>query len=328
MTPKPLGGPYPGIRSPWYDRKCIEIGSDRGIAIELDIDPRGSVEQFFDSMMVRELVLTYCCDPYWEGDIHYDRDSGHFLELVPQKGGPLRLWCTLPEGKPEVGAYGFGGDVSAGSGATPSVFSGINFRTGEKVAEYRNARILPEDLAPVVTALGYLFCTKEGKPARLAWEVPGPGMTLGKRIADVLNYPNCYYRQSNVITEGGHTSEMPGWYNQTETLAMLMREYRAALSARQFINRSERAMNETADYKYGSSGQIEHGRAANKNDPSGARVNHGDHVIADGIAWKLCQLEGKMKPTKKEEEQQQNISSLAWRRMFHENAKQEEEAWL
>ncbi len=39
---KPTGGYAPGVRSPWYDQKCIEIGSDREVAQELDINATGS----------------------------------------------------------------------------------------------------------------------------------------------------------------------------------------------------------------------------------------------------------------------------------------------
>ena len=38
----PTGGPFPGLRSPWYDWKVIDIGNPRGVAMELDIDPKGA----------------------------------------------------------------------------------------------------------------------------------------------------------------------------------------------------------------------------------------------------------------------------------------------
>src|SRR5260370_34363113 len=41
----PTGGPCPGLRSPWYDKECRRKGSARAVAMDLDIDPRGSVSQ-------------------------------------------------------------------------------------------------------------------------------------------------------------------------------------------------------------------------------------------------------------------------------------------
>lgn len=66
MDGSPTGGPWPGVRSPWYDWKSKEIGSARGVAMELDINPTGSVSQFFDPLMISVLSSTYACRPYWE----------------------------------------------------------------------------------------------------------------------------------------------------------------------------------------------------------------------------------------------------------------------
>src|SRR5262249_47409305 len=91
MDGSPTGGPCPGIRSPWYDEQCRRKGSARGIAMDLDIDPKGSVSQFFDRLMIRQLQAKYAVAPFWEGDIHFDQDTGKPFSLVPRQGGPLRL---------------------------------------------------------------------------------------------------------------------------------------------------------------------------------------------------------------------------------------------
>ena len=66
------------------------------------------VTQFFDAVTIQGLREEYCCDPYWEGDISYDRDTGEPQGLVRMAGGPLRLWCYLDgAGKPVPGPYRF-----------------------------------------------------------------------------------------------------------------------------------------------------------------------------------------------------------------------------
>src|ERR1700734_2908462 len=86
MTGKPAGGARPGIRSPWYDKKSAEIKDDRGIAMQLDINPSGSVAQFYNAMTIRRLKQM-CSPPLWEGDLAYDRLTGQPLEFVKRTGG-------------------------------------------------------------------------------------------------------------------------------------------------------------------------------------------------------------------------------------------------
>jgi hypothetical protein len=39
---KPNGGPFPGLRSPWYDEECIRRKRPSAIAMDLDINPKGA----------------------------------------------------------------------------------------------------------------------------------------------------------------------------------------------------------------------------------------------------------------------------------------------
>jgi len=95
-------------RSPWYDEQCVRKGSKRAVAMDLDIDPSGSVSQVFDAVLIQRLKqLT--CEPYWEGDVRYDRDLGRVIELKRRQGGLLKLWCQLDQdGRPAPFRYGAG----------------------------------------------------------------------------------------------------------------------------------------------------------------------------------------------------------------------------
>ena len=46
---KPLGGPFPGLRSPWYDNEVLRRNSDRNVAINLDINAQGATSQTYPS---------------------------------------------------------------------------------------------------------------------------------------------------------------------------------------------------------------------------------------------------------------------------------------
>ncbi len=292
----PTGGPFPGIRSPWYDKQCKRKGDARGVAMDLDINPEGSMSQVFNAVEIHNLIEEYCCPPLWEGDAEVDVDAGRIKRLIRRPGGPLRLWLRLDgHNHPPPGFYGFGCDVATGSGASPSCGSGLNLPTGEKLVEYANAHIDENAYAALMVGLCWLFRTEDGQGARLAWEAAGPGQKFGRKVLD-LGYRNVFYRTNPQILNPTGDATTPGWWPTPSGKDLLIREYREALSQRKFLNRSEAAMRETLAFEYNKSSNIEHG-GIESDDPSGGRVNHGDRVIADGLAWMLAKVswEGKKK---------------------------------
>jgi hypothetical protein len=322
MDGSPTGGPLAGFRSPWYDGECIRKGSSRAIAMDLDIDPKGSVSQFFDRLMIMTLVRSYTCEPYWEGELNYDRSSGRSGQFVPLKGGAMKLWLR-PDGtgKPAPGIYAFGVDVATGNGATPSCIGGFNAMTGEKILEYSNSHILPEKLAYLLVALCWLFKSEDGQGAMLGWETPGPGLMLGTVIMKDLGYRNVYYNAKQYI--GGEPSERPGWINNPSNLEHLLEEYRAGLHSRQCLNRSKKSLEECLAFEYDSRGVPSHGKATSTNDPSAARFNHADQAIADAIGWKLVKSLG-VQQTVKKVEPPPTVLSLQGRRDWHNRREREE----
>lgn len=294
MDGSPVGGPRPGIRSPWYDAQCAKIGNSRGVAMDLDINPEGSVSQVFDPLVIRELQETYGEDPCWRGTIVYDRDTGEEPELVASPGGLLKLWVkprmtskglVVPRGR-----YSAGGDVATGTGSTPSCLS-IALATGDgagrKVAEYANAHIPVDDFAVFAVALCRLFKDENGTPALFAWEVPGPGLRFGIKVL-MLGYRRIYYNESNFAGLVSKVSTVPGWWSNPQSKRVLIEGYMAGLSNREFENRSREALAETLRFEYKKAGGgLGHANEESKDDPAGARVNHGDLVIADALAYKM-----------------------------------------
>jgi hypothetical protein len=80
---------------------------------------------------------------------------------------------------------------------------------------------------------------------------------------------------------------VPGYFFTKDNKRTTIGEYREALDSGKFINRSYQALRECLEYVYvRSNSSIEHSKCANTIDPTGARDNHGDRVIADALLHK------------------------------------------
>lgn len=318
MDGSPTGGPLPGVRSPWYDKECRRKGSSRAIAMDLDIDPKGSVSQVFDRLLIR-VLQEECVAPYWEGDVHFDSDTGRG-KLVQLPGGPLKLWINLSGGAPPRGIYAFGADVSAGTGATPSCLSGVKVSTGEKILEYSNAHILADKFAALTVALCWLFKSPDDEGALLCWEMAGPGAVFGTRVVE-LGYRHVYYKRDEyrIFAE---VTDKPGWQPTTQSKRLWLEEYQAALRDRAFRNPSKEALEQCLWFRYDKRGNVEQGKESP--DPSGAGLNHADMAMADAQSCKMMRLLGV--PRKEKEEPVVPQMSLQWRRDFWH--KKEQEEWV
>lgn len=321
---KPSGGPMPGFRSPWYDAQCERKGSSRAVAMDLDIDPEGSVSQFFDPITINSLRRKFCTPPMVEGDLLHD-ESGNYTKFEPRSGGVVKLWCRLDVyGNPPVGVYGAGADISTGEGASPSCFSLADSVTGDKLVEVATSRMRPVDFANLCVALCRWF-----GDALFAWEQQGPGATFGNRVME-LGYRRVYYKADDLAygslkpTWYRSSEEKPGWYPSPAGKRLLLDEYSKALAKHQFLNRSDQALKECLAFKYNSSGNPEHA-GEKSDDPAQGTVNHGDRVIADALCRKM--INQLVRPTKVEKKEETiSVLSLAWRRKYHEEKDHEEES--
>lgn len=328
MEARPTGGPFPGLRSPWYDKECRRRPA-RAVAMDLDIDPHGATEQFFDTLVIRALKDQTTCPPFWTGRLLYNDQTGEPGKLLRDAKGLLKLWLNpMADGIPP-GRYVGGVDVSAGQGATPTCLSMANVQTGEKVLEYIDANLGPEKAAVLFVALCRLFKDESGNPARLVWECPGHGITFGRKVREI-NFHNVYTMKNDDVYEWKVKSKnlQPGWYNATKTFMPMLSGYRDALQQKRFINRSWDALDETTHFVYTatSHGVEYHGRKLDEEQASGAKVHHGDIVVADALCYMLVKEAG-VERAAAEKEKQLTIFSVEGRRQWNREKERKERMW-
>jgi len=281
-----FGDDYPFVldgkmRSPWYDKQCKRAAHSMEIAQELDIDYLGSDYQFFDSNVLDRIQKEFVREPYLVGDLDYDVDSLVSNGFIERKKGRLSLWTAVDaEGNlPKDRKYALGMDISAGTGASNSCISIADCKTNEKVGEYVVSRLKPHEFARVSVAIA-----KWLNNARMIWEANGPGREFGATVIET-GYRNIYYR-TNDTSLSKKQSDVPGWYSTKDNKLALLGNYRKALANNSFVQRSYFAVAEAREYIFTATGSVEFARSVNTIDPSGARNNHGDRIIADALCCK------------------------------------------
>lgn len=320
----PTGGPRPGVRSPWYDQMCGNIGDARAIAMELDIDPQGSAKQFYSPIVIRELIHEFCRPPVWEGEVDYDKLTGHFKGLTPAPGGHLRLWANLDRyGRLPASEYRVGCDISMGTGATPSCASGMDASKGLKILEYSVADKNPQEFAPIVTAICWFLLDRSGGPARLCWESAGSSGAMFDKEIKRLGFQNIHMHIEEFM-RGAKSSNRAGWYPNEKSKILLHQDYKTALEKRWIMNPSRSSLVECLNFMYNSIGNLVHAGAENEPDPSGARGNHGDMATADAICWMLSKDMGVV-PTLKKKVEPYEYGSLGWRREYWAERERQEQ---
>jgi hypothetical protein len=313
------------LRSPWYDWQCNRCAHPMEIAQELDIDYLGSAFQFFDPAVVDRCLRRDSRTPFHYGSLSFDGESGDVLEFKPaesqqaKKNARLRLWINpdhrgrIPEDK-----YTIGGDVATGTGSSNSVLTVINNRTLEKVAEVATPWMKPHEFALYAVALCRWFHN-----AFLIWEANGPGRIFGDTILK-LGYLNVFYREMNEKEAFTRASKIPGFWATAESKTSLLGDYRRALEESGIINRSKESLEECLRYVYLPNGTVAHAASTRDEDPTGARDNHGDRVVADALAWK-----GTKGNTPKTQKPQKDIPkhSVMGRRIAQRNREKMQSFW-
>lgn len=303
-------------RSPWYDRECLRTPIESMIAQELDMDFVGSGSQFFDRHQLSALQDEYCKPPLHVGELEFDFQTCEPIQFHDKSKGRISLWCHydmhgLP---PRDRHYVIGVDVSAGTGASNSAISVGDAKTGEKVAEFIYPSMRAPELAKLAVALARWFCGPAEDGAYLAWEANGPGRDFENQVLEI-GYGNIYFRRKETNVSRSITN-MPGWWTTRENKQTLLSEYARALYCGEFVNRSHRAVGECQDYVFLSDGSLGHVRSRSCLDPSGARDNHGDIVIADALCW-MALKEKKEKAPDEISLEYAPVGSLAWRIKEH-----------
>lgn len=268
------------VHSPWYDRECARSVSKMLIAQELDIDFAGSDYQFFDNLAVEKYIDEFCREPEVVGDLVYTPETCTARKVEPNPKGCLRLWIPVSSrGEIERNRrFVMGVDVAAGTGASNSTISVYERGTNEKVAEYANPNILPDEFGRVVVSVARFF-----NNAKIVPDASGPtGKVCLMRIL-AEGYGNIYIGQDKTKLDGRDMGKWGVYLNPAKRTEVL-HGYRDAIANRMVLNRSKEALTECRDFICTMQGFIEHSGAARATDPSGAAANHGDRVIADALA--------------------------------------------
>lgn len=284
-------------RSPWYDREVLRAAHRMQVAQELDIDYLGASYQWFDDTAIDGILAEVCRRPLDRGSLGVT-EQGHPTSFSSSENGPLLLWINVDPASgrpPRDRNYGIGCDIAAGSrdasgrGASNSVASVLDLRTNEKVAEFAVNGVSPEDFATQVVGLarwfGGLRSEADGPDgAFLIWEGNGPGRAFGQQVM-ALNYRYVFHHHDTrkAIYQ---RSDIPGFYTSLASKQALLSQYRTQLQSRKFLNYSADAVGECRQYVYTPNG-VTHARALSTPDPTGARENHGDRVMADALACKI-----------------------------------------
>lgn len=274
------------IRSPWYDGECCRRGSDMEIAQELDIEYYRSGHAWFDGAVVQRLKSTTVRAPDVVGDLLFGVTPDDRIDLdgfQPSPTGKLRWWGTLDvDGRPSQRTnYAVGSDISEGTGASNSVASVYDCGAGRKVGEMVTATQSPEAFARTTVAL----CRWLGGQSDpyLVWEQNGPGLIFGREVVK-LGYGNIYFvrKEAEVDPRAKGSQRVPGWVSSKPNKYLLLGDYRRDLAAGVFVNPSAAAVEELTQYVVDDDGYPLHEKLIE--DTGGARLAHGDRVIADALA--------------------------------------------
>jgi hypothetical protein len=290
--------------SPWYVSRCLRPGmTPKMIAQEYDIDPYGSGDGFFSAPLI-EMLIERCVPPCYTGEIVYDRDKLVVRGMRRHENGNFRLWMLVNNKKwrPPPADYIVGCDVASGLGgdySSNSTLSVLDRGTGRKVAEYSSPNIKPAQLAELAVAVCRWFQNLKGGPAYLIYEGNGPGLMFQERLLDT-DFRNMYFRVPAKTTKRKAT-RTPGWWSGREEKKIVLGNYQLALEEGLFENLHEIALRECLHYQNLKGGKVEFvGGVTEEEDPSNAKENHGDRVIADALAWHGIKHLGGSQATKKQ----------------------------
>jgi hypothetical protein len=260
------------------------------MAQEHDIEYLGSGNPFFDPQMLDMVEDRDGREPILVGDLLYVDDAGQPIRFREHPAGNLRLWTPLEaSGRPPRNTYyGAGADISSGTGASNSCCTVIDLVTGQKVAEFVTGHVPPEEYARACAALCQWFIglqPEEDGGCRLVWESNGPGRAFEKSLQRI-GYWNIYFRETSIAGDriSHRKSDIPGWSSTQAGKKAMLGDYADALRSGKYVNPSRLAIGEARHFVHTKNGGVAHIAAEAEADPSGARSNHGDRCMADGLS--------------------------------------------
>lgn len=278
--------------SPWY-RQQEQDRTPRDLAANVDMDPGDSGDRFFDSVKINNL-LKVSREPKYTGRIEWiddhteqakrtilqRRDTQHLAWLPGGTQRLWRLWVELMDGRPRQDrAYVFGVDVAAGTGASNSVITVLEWETKKVVGKFWDAFISPEELAEEVMKAGAWWGGRLVRPV-LVHEHAGPGLIFANKIVS-WRYAPIYQQKTDNQRVKVRTKRI-GWHPSAARKEQLLGNYREQLETGRVENPCAQGLEECLDYIYDDKGRLQPAQLLRE--LGGGQSLHGDHVIADALA--------------------------------------------
>ena len=278
-------------RSAWYDKE-VARRDPRDIAQNIDMNPAGSGDNFFDHFVLQRLRTDRVKPPKYRGEVEYTLGpKGHIVSTRwVENGGRknFRWWGDLYRGRPRQDRnYVVACDISLGTGASNSVAKVYDTTTRECVGMHISSQLPPEEFCDHVVAICYWVGGANGTPY-LTWEANGPGGSFDVRRR-FHNY-SFVYMDTMTRTKNLKRTKKPGWYSTKQAKYDALLALRGAIAqgmktnpiGEYLITYDEDTVSEYEDYIFYDNGDI--GLSECVDDTAGARSAHGDCVITDAIA--------------------------------------------
>lgn len=320
--------------STWYGLQET-LRSRRDVAQNIDMCDEQSGRMFFDVREVEEHRSKFQRVPSQVGELLYrierqdDPDRIKILKsrkvsdifFMQSKEGKWRLWGELIEGRfDQTHAYTMGIDISAGTSSSNSVITVFDATAKRVVAKFWSATITPYALAEEACKAGLWIGGTTHQPV-LNWETNGGvGAQFTTRLKQ-LGYRPQYVRR-NYAKRDRPKSNQRGWHSTTELKEDLLGQLRQGLKTQEFIIACQDSFDEYLGYHYDDLMRLQPG-VSDVDEESGASATHGDHAIADGLAF--LAKEDTWKP--KEIDAIPPKGSFAFRKQKHLRRKRDKAVW-
>jgi hypothetical protein len=280
-------------RSKWYDKE-VDRRDPKDVAQNIDMNPIGSGEQFFDMATLQRIRVESIRPPDYQGEILFETtpNKGQLTKIrfVPNFGkNCFKWWGKLVNGRPnQIHNYIVACDISMGTGASNSTMTVLNVNTYEKVGSFASPNLSPEDFAVYAVALCHWVGGATGK-AFLTWESNGGQGQLFDKRRRFLGF-NFVYIERDERNRKQKSANKYGWFSNRNKKFDMLAGLRAALTEgiktkplhKAIKIYDEDSLKEYEDYIFYENGSI--GPSTSLDDSSGAVAAHGDRVIADGLA--------------------------------------------
>ena len=306
------------LRSPWHDEQEIRRTA-RDLSQNIWMNPSGASDMYFDAVVNDRIRSSYMKPCNYRGELKftYDPEGKIAKAWLAENSGKnrLRWWGKLKGGRPRQDHnYIIGSDISLGTGASNSVNVVVDVNENKMVGIWACPDTSPENFADTTIALAkwvggvtlpYLIWENNG----------GHGINFGRRICQFHRH-RLVYTMTVEDTKTRQRRNKWGWNSNRERKDDLLTTLKMALNEslkskpehRYVVVPDEDTIDELDDYIFYESGDIGASEVADQS--SGARIRHGDRVIA----LALCML-GMKEQRKAVQRERTRIrpGSMAWR---------------